>query len=176
MSKSLVITFIGEDRPGIVEGISSIINDFQGEWVESRLANLSGKFTGILSVNFPESNIQKAMACLKNNPIDGISLQVEEVSAHISDSQGECVSFEIIGHDKPGIVHSVSALLMANNATINSLESEIFDAPMTGEKLFQSDITICLVDMSKLDKLCEDLEKLGIELVINSDNEDDMVD
>ena len=59
MSKSLVITLIGEDRSGIVEEISSVITDHQGEWIESRLANLSGKFTGILRVNFPESTLIK---------------------------------------------------------------------------------------------------------------------
>lgn len=171
MSKSLVITLIGEDRPGIVEAISGVITDYQGEWVESRLANLSGKFTGILRVNFPESEVNSAMECLKQNPIDGLTLHIEEVNVEPTVQAGECIDFEIIGHDKPGIVHRVSSLLVANNATINSLDSEVFDAPMTGEKLFQSNISICVSDIDRLDEMCDEIEKLGVELVINAESD-----
>ena len=110
------------------------------------------------------------MEFFKQNPIDGISLQVEEVNSIASDCMGKNIDLEIIGHDKPGIVHKLSSLLVANNATINALESEVFDAPMTGEKLFQSNVTVCLENTDKLDELCEEIEKLGIELVINIDS------
>jgi glycine cleavage system regulatory protein len=171
MSKSLVITLIGEDRPGIVEALSKNISDYNGEWVESKLANLSGKFSGILRVNFPESDVNKAMVFLKGNPINGLSLQVEEVNASETTDTAKCIDFEIIGHDKPGIVHRLSSLLVTNNATINSLESEVFDAAMTGEKLFQSDISICLANTDGLDELCEEIEKLGVELILSPDED-----
>lgn len=169
MKTSIVITFIGEDRPGIVESISSIITQFNGEWVESRLANLSGKFTGILSVNLPNSDVDAAINHLETNPIDGIHLQVEKVINDQIKSKGKCINLELVGHDHPGIVHRVSSLLASNGVSVDSLESEIFDAPMTGEKLFKSNLSICIKDEDKLDEVCEALEQLGIELLVDID-------
>ena len=46
----IVLTIIGEDKPGVVEWISGLVADHQANWLESRMARLSGKFAGILHV------------------------------------------------------------------------------------------------------------------------------
>ncbi len=44
---SLVLTFVGDDRPGLVNAISEKIADFGGTWLESRSVRLAGKFAGV---------------------------------------------------------------------------------------------------------------------------------
>ena len=49
----LVLTFVGDDRPGLVNAISEKIAAFGGTWLESRSARLAGKFAGCCSSTFP---------------------------------------------------------------------------------------------------------------------------
>ena len=53
MNSSLVMTVIGPDRPGLVESIAETVASHEGNWVESRMANLGGQFAGILRVELP---------------------------------------------------------------------------------------------------------------------------
>ena len=50
----LVLTLIGSDRPGLVEAVAEVIAGHGGNWLESRMAHLAGKFAGILRVEIPE--------------------------------------------------------------------------------------------------------------------------
>ena len=52
METSYVITFIGDDRPGLVEQVASVIENNRGNWHESRLSQLGGKFAGLVPVSY----------------------------------------------------------------------------------------------------------------------------
>ena len=51
MGTSLVVTVIGNDRPGIVERLSDVVLAAGANWEESRMARLAGKFAGILRIS-----------------------------------------------------------------------------------------------------------------------------
>src|SRR5208337_5257294 len=64
----LVLTFVGDDRPGLVNAMSEKIAACGATWLESRSARLAGKFAGILLVGVPEANVaalEKALGDLK---------------------------------------------------------------------------------------------------------------
>ena len=54
MSESMVLTLIGPDRPGLVDALSTTIAEHDGNWLESRMSRLAGKFAGILRLTVPE--------------------------------------------------------------------------------------------------------------------------
>jgi len=167
MTKSLVITFVGDDRPGIVESISEIIVQHEGEWVESRLANLSGKFAGVLRVNIPDKNSDSFTAEMKSGT-EGLNINIEPVDKdESSESMFQCYKLELVGQDRPGIIHRISSVLVNNGATVEDLESEVTEASMSGEKLFKANIKICLAQGYSADKLSEELEDLANELIVD---------
>ena len=45
----LVLTVLGDDRPGLVESIAQVIAIYDGNWLESRMARLAG--------NLPASSV-----------------------------------------------------------------------------------------------------------------------
>jgi glycine cleavage system regulatory protein len=49
----LVLTVIGDDRPGLVGELSAAIAAHQGNWLESSMSHLAGKFAGIVRVACP---------------------------------------------------------------------------------------------------------------------------
>ena len=50
MTTSLVLTFMGRDKPGLANAISETIAAAGGSWMDSRLARLADKFAGIVLV------------------------------------------------------------------------------------------------------------------------------
>ncbi|MBT5031257.1 MAG: glycine cleavage system protein R, partial [Proteobacteria bacterium] len=51
MSQQIIITVFAEDRPGIIRDISTVILNHQGNWLDSSLSQLAGKFAGIILVS-----------------------------------------------------------------------------------------------------------------------------
>jgi len=166
MSKSLVITLIGDDRPGIVEAISKIIVEHNGEWVESRMANLGGKFAGILRANLPDDQCESFTDKLKSSS-EGLEISIEQVNDDAVSAPQQCYHLELIGQDRPGIIHRISTLLVNHGATVQELESEVVEASMSGEKLFKATITLCLADGRSEEELRRVLEQLADELIVD---------
>ena len=79
--KKLVITFISDDRPGLVEKLSQIVQEHDGNWLESKMAQLSGKFTGIVEISLPEKQVSVLTQQLKALSSEGISLLAEAVTS-----------------------------------------------------------------------------------------------
>lgn len=165
MSKSIVITLIGDDRPGIVESISRIIVEHGGEWVESRMANLSGKFTGLLRVNLPDDGCEAFADDLKSKTA-GLQIMVEQVEQE-KPIEGKGYRIDLIGQDRPGIVHTIAAALAANGATVDDMETEVMEASMSGEELFKATFSIRLGAEADADQLRQVLEQLANELIVD---------
>jgi glycine cleavage system regulatory protein len=166
MNKSLVITLIGNDRPGIVESVSAIVLKHQGEWVESRMANLSGKFAGILHTLIPESEYQGFCTELESG-VKGVKVYIESADTAAPEVMQTCYKLQLVGQDRPGIVHRITAALSAYGATVDDMESEIYEASMSGETLFAANITLCLPQDGDIDGLGKVLEDLANELIVD---------
>ena len=67
MPTSLVLTVLGEDRPGLVEALAHIIAAHEGNWVESRMAHLAGQFAGILRASVPDGNAAALLTALQGS-------------------------------------------------------------------------------------------------------------
>src|SRR5262245_19192913 len=66
MQRSLVMTVIGEDKPGLVESIATLVAGHGGNWLESRMSRLGGQFAGIVRVEVPADKEQPLANALKN--------------------------------------------------------------------------------------------------------------
>ena len=167
MKKSMVITLIGDDRPGIVETVSRILVEHQGEWVESHMSNLVGKFAGILHVNVPLEQADAFKQDILSEKTSGLSIRVEEVVVEENKPAGQSYHLELVGQDRPGIVHRISSALANNGATVEELETEVIDASMSGEQLFKASISLSMCDGCSIDTLREVVEKLANELIVD---------
>jgi glycine cleavage system regulatory protein len=166
MSKSLVITLIGNDCPGIVESVAAVVLRHQGNWIESRMANLGGKFAGILSVNLPEQEYQGFCSDLESSNV-GLKISIEEVVCTQVVDNSKCYKLQLVGQDRPGIVHRITAALSAHGASVDDMETEIYEASMSGEILFKANITLCLAEGHSIDELSGVLEDLANELIVD---------
>src|SRR5690606_26345178 len=51
---TLVLTVIGDDRAGLVNAVAEVVARHGGNWERSQMAELAGKFAGIVLVTVPD--------------------------------------------------------------------------------------------------------------------------
>jgi glycine cleavage system regulatory protein len=165
MPESLVLTVIGDDRPGLVEALSAAIADHDGNWVESRMAHLAGKFAGILRVDLPAERLdglRRALAALETH---GLRI-VTEVGATTQRAR-RAVRLELVGADHRGIVREIAAVLARRGVNVEELRSECCDAPHSGQALFKVSADLLLPAEVSLDGLRGELESVANDLIVD---------
>jgi glycine cleavage system regulatory protein len=166
MSTSLVVTVIGDDRPGIVERLSDVALAAGANWEESRMARLAGKFAGILRVSVAASNAAALASGLRALTSDGLTIVVES-SAETAADTFRTVRFELVGNDHPGIIRDIAKVLAQHQINIEELETGVSGAPMTGEQLFRARVQLRLPAAVTTEWLRSRLEALACELMVD---------
>ena len=171
MTTSYIITFIGDDRPGLVEQLSAVIENNRGNWHESRLAQLGGKFTGLVLVSLPGDDGAGLEAELKSLADSGISVRVTPTGGGTPPAHGKRVTLSAIGPDRLGIVREIARTLAARGVNVIEMDSEVSSAPMSAEMLFQTRIDAEIPDSLSLDELSDALEDIANQLTLDIDLE-----
>ena len=102
MANSIILTVTGKDRPGLVDDMSAIITQQDGNWLESRITKLSGNFAGIVRVSIPDQNFDKLKAGLESIACEDFHLSIERLSNAEPGGPVRELSLEIMGPDHPG--------------------------------------------------------------------------
>jgi glycine cleavage system regulatory protein len=165
----LVLTLIGPDRPGLVEAVASIVAAHGGNWVESRMTQLAGKFAGILRAEMPADKIAGAAEALNALEARGLRVVVE-TAGHVEEArEGAFVrmALELVGVDRPGIVREISRLLSESGVNVEELVTNRTSAPMSGEVLFWARAVVALPASTPVDELRRALEKAAADLMVD---------
>lgn len=165
MRISLVMTVIAADRPGLVDAISGVIAEHDGNWLESRMSRLGGQFAGILRIELPAAQQEALMRALRALNTSGLKVSVHQ-DAVPATTGGELRLLEVVGHDRPGIVRQISRALAQRNVNVEELSSEVVSAAMTGELLFKARAKVLLPDGCDPERLQQDMEKIASDLIV----------
>jgi glycine cleavage system regulatory protein len=164
--ESLVVTVIGKDRPGLVESVSAVVESNGGSWVESRMSRLAGEFAGILRVSVPADHADALSSGLEALEAGGLRVVVER-GVEDSVDEGRLIQLELIGSDRPGIVHKISEALAARNVNVDELDTECDGAPWSGDTLFKARARLRVPSDLDLDHLREGLEAIAGDLMVD---------
>lgn len=134
-----VITLIGDDRVGIVEALADAIRRHGGNWERSELAELGGKFAGIVMFSVAGADADSLITALRE-AAGGLDIAVHETAGAAADAGDSDVRFslELVGNDRPGIVSEITAVLRSHGISIDRMDTAVTDAPMAGGHLFQA--------------------------------------
>jgi glycine cleavage system regulatory protein len=164
--ESLVVTVIGKDRPGLVELVSAVVEDHGGDWVESRMSRLAGEFAGILRVSVPAASADALSEGLEGLRSEGLRVVVER-GFEDAVEEGHVILLELIGSDRPGIVHKISEALAARGVNVDELNTECEGAPWSGGTLFKAMARLRAPTALDLDQLRESLEAIAGDLMVD---------
>jgi glycine cleavage system regulatory protein len=167
MTTSIVLTFIGHDRPGLVSRISENIAAAGGSWLDSRLARLAGEFAGIVLIGVSEPNVAGLMGALSSLEEAGLRITVERSSAAPVATRFRIFDLQLIGHDRPGIVRDVTQALRQLGANIEAFTSDIESAPFTGETMFRATARLQVPDAVTSEEVQKVLERIAGEIMVD---------
>jgi glycine cleavage system regulatory protein len=165
MNTYLVLTVIGDDKPGLVESLSSVIADHQGNWLESSMSQLAGKFAGILKVSVNKDHAEALVQGLQGLSSD-LKLVIEEAAVAESEEEPLTVELNLMGNDRPGIVREISHALAVLSINVEQLSTECSPAPMSGAQLFKTRAVLRVPKGVALDDLQNELENLADDLMV----------
>ena len=161
--QSLVLTVIGDDRAGLVEILSRTISDKGGNWMESSMAQLVGKFAGILRVDVAEADADALIAALE--ALDAVKVTISVARPPEESAMPRRLHFTLVGQDRVGIVRDVSQVLSSYPVNVDELNTLTASAPMSGESLFHARASLAAARDLDAAALKADLEKLSTELM-----------
>lgn len=170
----LVLTAIGDDRPGLVEQLATAISRHQGNWLESSMSHLSGKFAGIVRVSVPDAQLKALKSALAELPGLRVTSEAcepaespESFSAPLATSQTRRLMFSLVGHDRVGIVREVSQVFSRNGVNVEDLSTHISSAPMSAAVLFHATAELTCSPTLDVAILTRDLEALSNDLMVD---------
>lgn len=167
MTVSLVLTVIGPDRPGLVEALSQSVASHDGNWLESRMAKMSGQFAGILRVSVPKDRAAGLTEALRSLSPEGLQVVVASSEAGSVEDDSLNLHLDLLGSDRPGIIREISHALASRGVNVDELNTSIESAPMSGELLFRATADLRVPAGLDLDELRSSLESLAYELMVD---------
>lgn len=161
--KSLVITIVGKDKPGLIESLAKVVYAHDGNWLASNFSHMAGQFAGFAEIHIPESRENEILAAFEQNPDLNVFLShgKEEVATNNS-----TVEVEIVGNDKPGIVQELTATLNQFNLNIHKFDSSCGSAPNWGGTIFKANSKVEIPENFDTDELQSALESIANDLMV----------
>jgi glycine cleavage system regulatory protein len=164
---TLVLTVIGDDRAGLVNAVAEVVARHGGNWERSSMAELAGKFAGIVLVTVPDARVDELVASL--DPLHGMLDITVQTGAEVLDVAAPGVgrfTLDLLGTDRAGIVREITDVLAVHDVNIDSLRTETRDAPMSGGRLFEAHAVLEVPSSTDLGVLRVALERLANELMV----------
>ena len=165
MNKSLVISALGNDKPGIVNELSKTILDQGGNISDSRMTVLGGEFSMMLLITGNQECIDNIISKLEETG-DKLNLTLIAKETQIQGSKQKRLPYliNVVSMDNPGIVHNISDFLSSRNLNIEEIETRTYPAAHTGTTMFSLDMVISVPASSSVKTLrdefitfCDDL-------------------
>jgi glycine cleavage system regulatory protein len=166
MRTSLVLTVVGDDRPGLVNALSDTIAAFDGNWTETRMASLGGKFAGILLATVPQSKAESLIGALRELEGQALHLVIGRSTGKVP-AGSRVLVLELVGQDRPGIVRDISHLLAERGINIEELETACVSGSFSGEALFKAQARLRVPPQVATAELRAVLEALANELMVD---------
>src|ERR1044071_4662308 len=167
MQPALVLTVIWRDRPGLVGARAALVAAQGGNWLESRMSRLGGHFAGILRVQVAADKEAALTGSLKELEREGLTVVVHSDRAEREASATSLALLEVVGQDRPGIVHQISHALASHAVNVEELDSGCSSAAMSGESLFRARARLRIPETCNLARLRQELEKIAGDLIVD---------
>lgn len=167
MNTSIVLTVIADDQPGVIQRVSRVVTEFGGSWTQSSMSSLAGHFAGILLVSVPNDKTDACIEKLHSLESRGLRVIANVSGEAVAREDTHVYALELVGNDRPGIVHDITTLLKKHNVNVLSLETLVEAASMGGGELFRAHAELVVPVTADIDVLETEIEELANDLMVD---------
>ncbi len=142
-AESIVLTASGEDKVGLVEGLTRRIGESGCNIEESRMAALAGRFALLMRVTGSWDALAKLESRLPSVG-EELGLAVVQQRTRSTKVEKPLIPYvvEVSALDQPGIVNSLANFFARLRINIESLDTDAYPAPHTGAPMFAVRMTL----------------------------------
>ncbi len=139
----LVISALGEDRPGLIEELSRLILDAGCSILDSHICIYGQECAAMLMVHGNWNTLAKLEAQLKRAETSlGLSLTIKRTAPRQASADSLPYTVEVVALEQPGIVHSLAGFFSARGINIEELITRSYPAPHTGSPMFSLNMAV----------------------------------
>ena len=170
-NNQLVLSALGEDRPGIIDELSRCVRDSGCMILDSRMAVLGGDFALLLQVGGNWNNIAKL-----ENQIAGLEKRLGLMisSRRTTEKQGteEMLPYgvDVVAMDQPGIVHNLANFFSQRQINIQEMITSSYPAPHSGTVMFSVHMSVEIPAKTQIAALREEFmefcDQMNLDAVI----------
>ncbi len=139
----LVISALGEDRPGIVSQLSKLILDQGCNIEDSRMTVLGGEFAAMLLVEGKWNmlaKIENALSELERQL--GLTIVCKRTGERASGQNLLPYAVDVVAMDRPGIVNQLASFFAERDINLEDLSTTTYAAVHTGTPMFAVHMTV----------------------------------
>jgi glycine cleavage system regulatory protein len=163
---TLILSVIGSDRPGLTQALAAAVLAAGGNWLESHLSRLGGLYVGSVLVELHEDRTEALRAAVREVDAQGLEVRIAP-AVETPGPAGDAVRLSLVGQDRPGIVHQVTALLSGLEANIEAFDTRLSVEPHAGGPLFHMDARLRLPPALRADRVQAALEAISAEIMVD---------
>lgn len=166
---TLILSVTGSDRPGLTQALAGAVLQAGGNWLESHLSRLGGLYVGSVLVELDTGNIETLRDAVSAVDAQGLEVRIAPAAdPSTSAATGEAVRLNLVGQDRPGIVHQVTGVMSGLEVNIESFETSITPEPQTGAPLFNLSAQLRLPQSLTVQALQAALEAISAEIMVDT--------
>lgn len=169
MQTDIVLTFTGHDRVGIVEAVTKILVQHGGNVQSSRMARLGGEFAMLMLVSLPGqafADLEQDFTPLREEGYHILLLRTADT--HAEKYKGWLpYEIEVLGADHEGIIHEIASHLAKQGINIETMDTGVTLAPMSGTPLFSMKAIVLAPPQLPFQQWSAALDEIGDRLNVN---------
>lgn len=166
MKSRVILSAAGSDRPGLTRALAEAVLAAGGNWLESHLSRLGGKYVGSVLVEIDAEELPGFEQAIRG--VDAVGLQVALVPAGDEpQSGGAMLSLELVGQDRPGIVREVTGVLAGLDVNIEDFATRTENGAWSGERLFRANARLSIPAGVTSDEVQTALEAISGEIMVD---------
>ena len=169
MKKNLVIGLIGHDRVGLVDDLTKLVVDVHGNIEASRMAHLGGEFAILMYIILPSESVDDLTSSVNQLTDEGFRVIVTETKHSDPSKYVGWLPYriEVNGADHEGIIHKVSHQIAGFGINIESMETNIVKAPISGTPVFTLSAVVFVPPDKSQHDWYDKMKRIGDELNVD---------
>jgi glycine cleavage system regulatory protein len=166
MKTSVILSAVGGDRPGLTKGLAEAVFAAGGNWLESHLSRLGGKYVGSILVELDAARLGELGLAVERLNAGGLHVAIVPAGEEPA-SEGTPLWFELVGQDRPGIVNEVTAVLAGLGVNIEDFATRTEMGAWSAERLFRATARLTVPAGTSAQAVQDALEAISGEIMVD---------
>ncbi len=166
MKTRVILNAAGSDRPGLTRALAEAVHGAGGNWLESHLSRLGGRYVGAVLIEIEADRLGHFSAAIAGVDAAGLSVTLAPAGDEPARA-GEVLRLELVGQDRPGIVREVTGVLAKLNVNIEDFTTTIQNGAWSGERLFHAAATLDIPPSTSSNEVRDALEAISGEIMVD---------